>query len=69
MKFQSSVKRFLSGAALGLFSALMAWFYSAFAHVSISPIQGLMGILFLTVSYGTIAIFTDFDTLINNWYV
>ncbi len=54
MDFKSLIKRFLSGVAVGLLGALLAWFYSALANVSIPLEQGLQGILFLTISCGTI---------------
>ena len=63
MDFKSLIKRFLSGVAVGLLGALLAWFYSALANVSIPLEQGFLGILFLTISCGTIAAATNLDTL------
>ncbi|NET61415.1 MAG: hypothetical protein F6K47_36410 [Symploca sp. SIO2E6] len=65
MNFQA-IKRFLAGSAVGLVTILILWSYSAFFHVSISFAQGLIGILFLTISCGIIAAMGNFDKLMDN---
>ncbi|NEQ98702.1 MAG: hypothetical protein F6K30_18615 [Cyanothece sp. SIO2G6] len=67
MDFKSLAKRFFSGVVVGLLIVLLAWSYSAFFHVSISPVQGLIGALFLTISCGVITAVTNLDTLMDNF--
>ena len=56
-------KRFLLGSSAGLFCGLVAWSYSAFAHVSVSPLQATLGLLFMTTSCGVVAAIADLDAL------
>ncbi|WP_041763147.1 hypothetical protein [[Leptolyngbya] sp. PCC 7376] len=63
MKLNTPLRRFCLGSAAGLFCGVIAWSYSAFAHVAISPTQGVVGLLFLAISCGAIAGLTDFDHL------
>jgi len=65
MNFKA-IKRFLAGGAVALVTILIMWSYSAFFHVSISFAQGLIGILFLTISCGIIAAMGNLDTLMDN---
>ena len=67
MNFKSLIKRFLSGIGVGLLITLIVWSYSTFFHVSISFVQGLIGILYLTLSCGVIAAISNLDTLMDNW--
>ncbi len=58
-----SLKRFLLGSGAGLFCGSIAWSYSAYAHVSVSPLQAILGLLFMTTSCGVVAAIADIDAL------
>ncbi|MEM9244751.1 MAG: hypothetical protein AAGA67_03270 [Cyanobacteria bacterium P01_F01_bin.153] len=66
-KFKAPLKRFLVGSFAGLFCGLVAWGYSAFAHVAISPIQIIFGLLFVALSCGVIAVSTSIESLMDNF--
>ncbi len=65
MKLQA-IKRFLVGIAVGLFSAVIFWSYSAFFNVTISLTQGIAGTILLALACGTIATVSSIDKLIDN---
>ena len=60
------MKRFISGLAVGLFLVGIAWSYSAYFHVSISLIEGIVGGSLLAVFCGIIATIGGFDKLMDN---
>ena len=66
MNLQPSIKRFLSGVLLGLFIAVIVWSYSAYFHSSISFTQGIIGSLFLAISFGVVATISDIDKLMDS---
>ena len=63
---QVFLKRFLQGSTAGLFCGLVAWGYSAFAYVTLSPLQVTLGLLFTAISCGTIVAITDFDNFMKH---
>ncbi len=66
MNSLSSIKRFTFGMGIGLFISLIVWSYSAYYHVSISLVQGIIGSLLLAISCGTVATLGNLDKLIDN---
>lgn len=62
----NSLKRFLFGMSIGLFLAAIAWSYSAYFHVSISLVQGIVGSLLLALSCGIVATVTNLNKLMDN---
>ena len=66
MNSQSSIKRFIFGAGMGIFIAMIIWSYSAYYHVSISLVQGLIGILFLAIPFGILASISNIDKLMDS---
>ena len=62
-----SIKRFTFGAGMGIFIAMIVWSYSVYYHVSISLIQGLIGILFLAIPCGILASISDIDKLMDSF--
>ncbi|MDJ0617935.1 MAG: hypothetical protein QNJ63_14520 [Calothrix sp. MO_192.B10] len=66
MNLESSVKRFIFGIGIGIFIAMIAWSYSAYYHVSISLMQGILTTLFLGVTCGLVATIGSLDKLMDN---
>ena len=66
MNSQSSIKLFIFGVGIGLFVAMIGWSYSAYCHVSIPLVQGIIGALLLAISCGIVAAVGDLDNLMDN---
>ncbi|MBE9047069.1 hypothetical protein IQ255_22165 [Pleurocapsales cyanobacterium LEGE 10410] len=66
MNWRSLVKRFVFGFAIGLFIAIVIWSYSAYYLVSISPAQGIIGSLILSIPFGVLAAVSNLDKLIDS---
>ena len=62
----NAIKRFTFGLAVGLFLVAIAWSYSAYFHVSISLVQGVIGSLFFAIFCGIIATVSSLDKLMDN---
>ncbi|AFY57247.1 hypothetical protein Riv7116_4836 [Rivularia sp. PCC 7116] len=62
----SSIKRFAIGILIGLFIAAISWLCSTYFHVNIPLIQGIIGSLLLSISFGILATFSGIDKLLNN---
>lgn len=60
------MKRFISGLAVGIFLAAIAWSYSAYFHVPISLVQGIIGSSLLAIFCGIIATIGGLDKLMDN---
>ena len=62
----SKIKKFSFGLLIGLFISILSWLCSIYFHVDISLIQGIIGSLLLSISFGILATFTGIDKLLNN---
>ena len=62
----SNIKRFTIGLLIGLSIAAVSWLCSIYFNVSISLLQGIIGSLLLSISFGILATFTGIDKLLNN---
>ncbi|MGB3759966.1 MAG: hypothetical protein WBA07_26930 [Rivularia sp. (in: cyanobacteria)] len=62
----SNIKKFTIGLLIGLVIAALSWLCSIYFHVSISLLQGIIGSLLLSISFGILATFTGIDKLLDN---
>ena len=62
----SNIKTFSIGLLIGLFIAAVSWLCSIYFHVSIPLIQGIIGSLLLSISFGILATVGGIDKLLNN---
>ena len=62
----SSFKRFVGGAAVGLFVAIIFWFNAAYFDMSVSLAQGFTGCILLAICCGIVGQFGNIDRLIDD---
>lgn len=62
----SNIKKFTIGLLIGLVICVLSWLCSIYFHVSIPLIQGIIGSLLLSISFGVLATFSGIDKLLNN---
>ena len=63
----SSIKRFICGAMVGIFLAVIYWSYSVYFHASFSLAHGILSSLILVIACGAIATFMSLDQLMDNF--
>ena len=66
MNLQPSIKRFISGVAIGLFVATVAWSNSDYFNVSISLLPGIIASLVLAISFGIITSIGNIDKIMDD---
>ena len=62
----SNIKRFTIGLLIGLFIAGLSWLCSIYFHVNIPLLQGIIGSLLFSISFGILATVSGIDKLLNN---
>ncbi|MBV6627229.1 MAG: hypothetical protein KI793_30535 [Rivularia sp. (in: Bacteria)] len=66
MNSQPSIKRFSVGLLIGLMISGLSWLCSVYFHVNIPLIQGIIGSLLLSISFGILATFTGIEKILDN---
>ena len=54
------------GILAGVFFSLLAWGYTVYCHIHLSPVQGAIGITVIALSFGITAGIFGIDKLMDN---